>query len=323
MHATAGSLPDGTGWLCEVKYDGYRVLAGMTAGRPRIHYRRGSEGTESWPEIAAALALLPWDHVILDGELVVLDGDRPTFSRVQERFGVTRRRDALAAARRHPAQLLAFDLLALGDLDLRGLPLVERKSALREVLAGVHPVLRYVDHVEGPTKAAELQRRSRELGGEGVLAKRARSRYLPGRSREWIKVRQRPTFDFVVVGYSRPGDRVGALHVAGFHQSQLAYVGSVRTGFPRGFFENAHGLLSTIARPEPPCLGVATDVAETWVEPRIVVEVAYVEATPTGIVRHAEFVRLRPDKAADECRLPEGFGAGIEGRPLHRRRARW
>ena len=129
--------------------------------------------------------------------------------------------------------------------------------------------------------------------------------------------------DASVVGYSLPGARVAALHLAGFHDGKLVYAGSVRTGFPRGFIEGAHAHLRTIARPDPPCVGVEADVAETWVQPRIVVEVGYVEPTPGGVLRHAEFVRLRPDKAPEECLLPEGFGAGVEGRPVHQRRARW
>ena len=323
MHATAGPLPLGPGWLYELKADGYRVLAGRQRGRPHVRYRRGSEGTASWPELAAALAGLPFEDLVLDAELVVAEAGRPAFALVQQRFGLTRKREVEHAAARHPAQLLAFDLLALDGLDLRSLPLETRKAALGELLAGQPPTLQCVYHV-GLTQAQELYERARELGGEGVVAKRLRSLYQPGESKDWIKVRQAATLDAAVVGYSLGGGRVPALHLAGLHASEgLTYVGSVKTGFPRGFLSGAGELLPTIRRPDPPCRGVAADVAQAWVEPRIVVEVGYVEATPTGVLRHATFIRLRPDKPPEECVLPEGFGAGIEGRPLHHRRSRW
>ena len=320
MLASTGRLPTASGYLYELKFDGYRVLAGRTKGRAFLQYRRGSDGVRTWPELAGALESLPFTDVIVDGELVVEDEGRASFHLIQKRFGLTNPGAIAAAMAQYPARLLAFDLLAVADLDVRPVLLSERKAAVQEILTGAPPVLKYVEHA---TEGADLYRRSRELGGEGVVAKRADSRYQGGRGPAWVKVRLNPTMDFAVVGYSMPGERAQALHVGGYRDGELVYVGIVRGGLPRGFIEKADALLRPTAVESPACQGVEADVAETWVEPRVVVEVGFAEFTPTGVMRHSEFVRLRPDKAPAECVLDDGMGSGIDGRPIHSRRSRW
>jgi bifunctional non-homologous end joining protein LigD len=320
MLASPDQLPTGPGWIYELKYDGYRVLAGKDRGTPFLRYRRGSTGIAAWPEIAAALECLPYQDLVLDGELVVRAAGEASFHLIQKRFGLRKPAIIAEAMKSYPATLLVFDLLALEELDARPLKLTERKTTLADVLTGAAPALRYVEHTDD---GAHLYGRSRALGGEGVVAKRADSHYQGGRGSAWVKVRLNPTMDFVVVGYSLPGERAPALHVGGYHEGELIYVGTVRGGLPRGFIEKADALLRPTTVPAPPCRGVEPDVAETWVEPRVVLEVGVAEVTPSGVLRHAEFVRLRPDKRPSECALGEGVGAGIEGRPIHSRRSRW
>ncbi len=320
MLASAGKLPSGPGWIYELKFDGYRVFAGKEHGRPFLRYRRGSQAIATWPEIQAALDTLPHDDVILDGELVVTSGGRASFHHIQRRFGLTKPAAVAEAMTAYPARLLVFDLPALGTLDARPAPLVARKAALRAVVTGASEALH---HVGGAEDGADLFRRARELGGEGVVAKRADSVYRGGRGPAWVKVRQNPTMDFVVVGYTLPGERATALHVGGYRDGVLVYVGILRGGLPRGFVEKADALLRPTALSAPACIGVEPDVAETWVEPRVVVEAGVAEVTPSGVLRHAEFVRLRPDKRPEECALGDGVGAGIDGRPIHTRRSRW
>ena len=319
MLGATGALPTGPAWVFEPKYDGYRVLVGKEDGEPVIRYRRGSFGTSSWPELAASLRDLPFEDVILDAELTVSDGSRPSFGLVQQRFGVTGRAEAARAAEAHPGLLFCFDLLAVDGVDVRGLPLTDRKAALAALL---RPFRVAVEFVPATDDGRALFGTARLSGAEGVMAKRRNSTYQGARTGDWIKVRHNATSDLVIVGYSVPGDRVPALHVGGYSGDQLVYAGIVKTGFPRGFVDAADALLRESRRPAPPCKGVATDVAETWVEPSVVAEVAFVEATSSGVLRHAEFVRLRPDKSPLDCVLPEGMGSGIEGRPIHRRRRR-
>src|SRR5439155_9251338 len=162
-------------WVFELKYDGFRAISGRDDGRAVIHYRRGSEATSVHPDLAAALRELPVEHALLDGEIVVLDEQgRPSFQRLQKRALLTAPRDLERAVKELPATLFCFDLLALDDWDLRPLPLVERKRLLRLLLTDFRPV-RFVVHFVG--RGEEMFRGVRELGLEGIMAKRASSPY--------------------------------------------------------------------------------------------------------------------------------------------------
>jgi bifunctional non-homologous end joining protein LigD len=134
MLATPGKPFSRAGWLFEIKYDGYRVLGGKEHGRVRLFSRNANDFTAVFPEIAEALAALPYDDFLLDGEAVVHDAKGlPTFEGLQQRGRLVRGADIARAAVRWPATLYAFDLLLFGERDLRGLPLAARKAVLREL----------------------------------------------------------------------------------------------------------------------------------------------------------------------------------------------
>src|SRR5438105_4432058 len=174
-------------WLFELKYDGFRAIASRDGARPRIFYRRGADSTAVFPDLARALLALPAERFVADGEIVVLDETgRPVFQRLQKRALLTAPRDVERAAAELPATLFLFDLLAFDDYDLRGLPLIERKKLLARLVPAAGPI-RPVDHVVGQGRA--LYATVRELGLEGMVAKRAQSAYRSGRFRDWQKVR--------------------------------------------------------------------------------------------------------------------------------------
>jgi bifunctional non-homologous end joining protein LigD len=290
------------GWLFELKYDGFRLLAARE-GAARLRYRRGHDATATFPEIARAVSALPVDRVLLDGEVVVLDEQgKPDFQRLQRRVQLRRRPDIERAAVELPATLVLFDLLSLADFDLRGLPLRERKDLLRRILPPVGP-LRYLDHVEGKGEAlfAEIRR----MGLEGMMAKRADSPYRAARSADWQKIRIDRTGDFVVVGFTMPqGSRAafGALHLAVHGSAGLTYAGRVGTGFDDRTLADLRARLDALRRPEPPCAGpVPRGRAHVWVEPRLCCEVRYKEWTDEGLLRQPVFLRLRDDKAPEGC----------------------
>jgi bifunctional non-homologous end joining protein LigD len=294
------------GWIFELKYDGFRALAGRDEGRPVVQYRRGSDATRVHPDLAAALRALPVEHVVMDGEIVVLDEQgRPSFQRLQKRALLTAPRDLERATRELPATLFFFDLLAFDDWDLRALPLLQRKRLLRLLLPDLGP-LRYVDHIAG--RGEEMFRGVRELGLEGMMAKRADSPYRSGRAADWVKVRADRTADFAVVGFSAPeGSRsgFGSLHLAYANGGEFVYVGRAGSGFNESELRSLREELERDRLARPPCSGpVPKGRGHVWVSPRRVVEVRYKEITEDGLLRAPVFLRFREDKTPGECARP-------------------
>jgi bifunctional non-homologous end joining protein LigD len=290
-------------WLFEPKLDGYRILAARAKGTPRLLTRNGNDCATSFPEILRAVAALPFDGLVLDGEIVALDEQgKPSFQRLQSRARLSRPIDIRHAVVSTPVTYYGFDLLAFEDFDLRPLPLTARKAVLRRVLPPVG-ALRFLEHVEeeGETLYQEAER----LGLEGIVAKKAGAPYKAGRSPFWLKVRSRLTDDFVVVGYTAPkGARggFGALQLAEFVNGTLTYAGRAGTGFTEKQLGEVKRTLEAQRRPEPPCTGPIQGARETtWVEPTLVAEVEYTERTDEGLLRQPVFLRFRDDKAPEEC----------------------
>ena len=297
----AEAPPTGPGWLHELKYDGYRLLARREGTEVRLRYRSGDDATALFPEVVKAVGMLPADAV-LDGEVVVLGPDgRPSFQALQRR-GQLRPPDVPRAAVEAPATLFAFDLLALGRLDLRPLPLADRKRLLLMLVPRLGP-LRAAEHVEGPGEA--LLREVAARGLEGIVSKRAEAPYRSGRSAAWRKVRTERTGDFAVVGFTAPRGgraRLGALLLAVREGEGFTFAGSAGSGLTDRQLEELHARLAARARPTPPCAGpVPRTRGITWVEPEVVVEVRFKEWTGEGLLRQPVFLRVRDDKRPEEA----------------------
>ena len=290
-------------WIWEIKYDGFRLLAAREGLAARLRYRSGLDATAAFPDLVRALSGLAFERLVLDAEVVVLDDlGRPRFGLLQKRALLQRRLDIERAAVELPATLFAFDLLALGDFDLRTLPLLRRKSILRRVLPATGP-LRFADHVDERGEA--LYAEAGRMGLEGVVGKRADSPYRGGRSADWVKVRLDRTGDFAVVGFTAPeGARsgFGALHLGHWTKEGLVYAGRVGTGFSAKQLGQIGSALRAAARSTPACAGpVPRGRGHVWVEPELVCEVRYKEWTGEGLLRQPVFVRLRDDKPISEC----------------------
>ena len=305
------------GWLFELKLDGYRVIAGREHGEAVLLSRNGHDITATFPEIAKPVRALPFDGLVVDGELVVLDPrGHPSFQRLQNRAQLRGARDIRRAAVDNPASYYVFDLMALEGYDLRGLPLERRKALLAQLLPRLG-ALRYSEHWEkdGETLYAQVER----MGLEGIMAKQAASPYRSRRSAEWLKIRADHVADLVVVGYSQPkGSRggFGALHVAGYQDGKLIYAGRVGTGFSEKQLQEVAAQLERSQRPLPPAEGpVPTGTQHHWVEPELVVEVRYKEWTADHLLRQPVFLRFRDDKDPQDCELPVSSDqTGEEGR---------
>ena len=335
------------GWLFELKLDGYRLLASKSRGEALLLTRNGNDYTRVFPEIARAVKALPFDEFIVDGEVVCLDAQgKPSFSRLQQRGKLTSPEDTARAAVELPATFYAFDMLAFEDFDLRPLQLVERKRLLMDALPKLGPV-RSLDHIEREGERFLQQVTALDL--EGIIAKKADSKYARGRSNCWLKMKAEKTGDFVIVGFTKPsGSRshFGALQLADYVNGDLVYAGRVGTGFSEALLREIGGMLTPIVCKQAQCLGPLLDSMDepldtvaipetrttTWVHPVYTCEVRYREMTPDGLLRHAAFLRLRNDKRPADCvrqgtklPAPETFDIEPEeqlhGRAIKRRKA--
>jgi bifunctional non-homologous end joining protein LigD len=299
------------GWVFEVKLDGYRMRVARSGGVGRLITRNGNDYTAAFPELARAVSALPYDGLLMDGELVILDEQgRPSFQRLQNRARLSRPLDIRHAAVESPATLYLFDLMALEGYDLRPLPLVKRKAILQRLLPEVGP-LRYAVHFEQQGEALYYQ--AVGMGLEGIVAKKADAPYTSGRSERWLKVRADRTGDFVVVGFTHPrGSRggFGALHLGAYRDGALVYIGRAGSGFSAKQLKEVAADLERLEQPKPSFVGPGPAEAESrWVKPELVAEVRYKEITDDGLLRQPVFLRFRDDKQPAEC-VVEGTGRG-------------
>ncbi|HKJ02285.1 MAG TPA: DNA ligase D [Longimicrobiales bacterium] len=316
MLATAQEAPfTREGWIFELKYDGYRLLAERVGREPYLRSRAGHDLTLTFPEIARAVRGLPLEGLVLDGEVVVHDAEgMPSFSKLQKRGRILNKADALRASIELPAILYAFDILALEGRDLRELPLLTRKELLREVLPSVGPI-RYADHI--PVQGEAMFEQVTAMRLEGVVGKKADSPYRGGRSPHWIKVRTVRVEDFVVVGWTEPqGSRAGfgALHIAQYDGDDLVYLGSVGSGFTDAELDDVVDVLEGIGVDACPCTRgpLPKGRKHHWVSPALVVEVKYKELTDQGLARQPSFGRFRTDKRPEECVVEAAAAADVE-----------
>jgi len=285
--------PVGDGWLHETKWDGYRIVAVGAKGKVRLWSRNAIEWTHKVPELAQAVASLGAHSLQLDGEMVVLRGERDDFNALQAR---------LSAENADPAIYVVFDVPHLNGHSLRKVPLLERKEILEKLLRShPHPLLRYSEHQIGNGAAALARAISK--GYEGIISKRTQSPYCGTRNGDWVKVKDRPSDEFVVIGYTEPkGTRsgLGALLLAKPLDGRLVYIGRVGTGFTDALLRELRKQLEAARVKETPAdltLMDRKDRAEArWTRPKIVVEVFYQGLGSTGLLRQPAFKTMRLDK---------------------------
>jgi len=300
-------------WLFEFKYDGYRALVFREDDDVRLLSRRGNDFASAFPDLVNAVMRLPYRRFLMDGEIVVEDeSGLPSFQRLQQRARLSRAPDIRRAQVSLPARLWLFDLLGFEDWDVRTMPLTERKALLRRLLPSTGTI-RFSDHIEQHGEA--LYKQAVSLGLEGVIGKKASGPYRSGRSGEWLKVRALKTDEFVIVGWTaakggRPG--FGALHLAQHEDGELRWMGQVGTGFTDRQLGDLLRRMHDARVEKPMCVGAPEGRGHGWTRPEMVCEVRYLERTDDGMLRQPAFLRMRPDKAPEECISP-GDGAGAGG----------
>jgi bifunctional non-homologous end joining protein LigD len=315
MLATSIAQPfDGSEWLFEIKWDGYRAVAFIESGKIRLVSRNQNDLTARYPELKDLPNFVKAKNAILDGEVVALDEQgRASFSLMQQRTGFRPGGRRAATNADVPVLYYAFDLLYLDGYDWRRVPLEDRKKKLASILA-TGDSLRYSDHYEQQGKA--LFEIARQKGLEGILAKRRDSIYQERRSGEWLKIKIRHRLEAVIGGYTEPeGSRAhfGSI-VLGLYdkQGRLIHVGQAGSGFNQESLSEISKLLKKRETKQKPFYGDVEALRKvTWVKPDLVAEIEYAEWTDGASggsgpkLRAPVFLGLRDDKDPKECVLDE------------------
>ncbi len=307
MLATLAEIPKKGRYLYELKLDGVRIIATKDARGVDLRYRSGRAAHEAYPEIARAIAALPVDRVVLDGEIVAFDErGRPSFERLSRRIHGERRPDMRVALAETPVVYVAFDLLALGALDLVALPLLERKKLLTALLRGGRGLVRALDHLE--SGGDKLFAFCQENGLEGIVSKRVDSTYRQGpkRTTDWIKTKTAEEALFVVVGMTRgesSRQKLGALDVATYEGDDLVVRSKVGSGLDDASVAALLALLGPLASAEPTAKGSyeASPRGRTFVRPEVVVRVRFHEWSEDGSLRHPVFLGIEEGADPRAC----------------------
>jgi DNA ligase D-like protein (predicted ligase) len=289
----------GDDWLLERKFDGERCVARKAGSDVRLESRTGKDLTGTYPEVSAAVAAQRSRDLLLDGEVVAYDGDQTSFTRLQQRLGVTRPSSEHVA--KYPVVYCVFDLLAVDGEDLTDRPYVERRARLTKTIRSTSAL----QHTEAWSDDSE--RRFAEAcrsGWEGLIAKRADAPYVAGRSKDWLKLKCVWEQEFVIGGYTEPsGSRTdfGALLVGYYEEGSLRYAGKVGTGYTKATLHDLGSRLRKLETAAPAFVDARPlPRGAHWTRPDLVAQIGFAEWTSDARLRQPRFLGLRDDKSPAE-----------------------
>ncbi|MDQ1470563.1 MAG: bifunctional non-ous end joining protein LigD [Bryobacterales bacterium] len=273
--------PTGDRWVHEIKFDGYRVQLHLANDDIKIFTRRGNDWTKRFRKIAADAYLINAGSAIIDGEVVVPAADGTTdFSVLQNELKGNSNRIIM----------VAFDLLYLNGQDVRKLPLLERKAALKKLIAKT--AIQFSESFE--LDGREMFKHACKAGLEGVVSKVRDSRYPSDRTNDWVKVTCAQRETLPIAGFALDGGKWDGIYIGREKAGQLIYAGKVDHGFTPESEKELRARLKPLIRKTQP---YAKKIAHRgiWVEPSLLAEIEYRAKSAEGKVRHPFFKGIRED----------------------------
>jgi bifunctional non-homologous end joining protein LigD len=291
--------PDDPSWVHEIKFDGYRIQARLADGEAKLLTRKALDWADRFRPIADAVAELPVEQALLDGE-IVSESERgiSSFSQLQQ---------DLSEGRSDRLVYLVFDLLHLDGHDLTKEPLVERKKVLQALLENLprDALIRFSEHFDEP--GSTLLRHACQMDLEGIISKRANAPYRSGRGGDWLKIKCSNNQEFVVGGFAPStvdSKAIGALILGYYEDGQLHYAGRAGTGYSHMMARDLYGRLQPLRTAKPAFVEIPKEETAArnakWVEPRLVVEADFRGWTHGNRIRQASFQGIREDKSPKE-----------------------
>jgi bifunctional non-homologous end joining protein LigD len=308
--------PSGDEWIHELKFDGYRMLCRIDRGRVTFWSRNGKDWTEKFLNVIEAVKLLKLTSAILDGEIVIVDAQgRTSFQKLQR---------AMGKATTSGFAYEVFDLIYLDGFDLTSTPLTDRKTLLRDVVGSTtRGVVRYSEHIQG--NGDEFFKHACEYDIEGIVSKLAKSPYESTRNRNWLKVKCVKQQEFVIAGYTPSSKGLlgfGSLVLGVYEKGKLVYAGRVGTGFTFKQRGDLKKQLDKLARKNSPLVAIPKDPGlrlTQWTEPKMIAEVAFMEWTSDGSIRHPSFQGLREDKNPEDVIREQPTADADKTKPKYKR----
>jgi DNA ligase D-like protein (predicted ligase)/DNA ligase D-like protein (predicted polymerase)/DNA ligase D-like protein (predicted 3'-phosphoesterase) len=311
MLATGGYEPfDRKGWWFEPKFDGVRTLLYLEGESVRLLSRTGRDQTATYPELGRLYRRISATNAVLDGEIVATDeAGKTSFELLQQRMNLASAPEIERVRKKIPVELVVFDLLWVDGEDITDEPLSARRERLSSLVLedkGIRMIYWVADD------GLRFHQAAVKLGLEGVIAKRAASRYQPGRrTDDWRKIKILKRQDCVILGWT-PGQRgrsgaFGALLLGAYREGRLCWIGQVGTGFTDRMLADMMKRLKAIEtdRPAVEDPGLAKLKEARWVRPELVCDVEYLQMTAAGKLRAPSFKGLRPDKLPEDCLIEE------------------
>jgi bifunctional non-homologous end joining protein LigD len=284
---------DSAEFIFEIKWDGYRALAGVSQGQVDLYSRNFKSFNDKYPSIVEVLKKVK-EQVIFDGEIVAYNqAGSPSFQALQN----------LGTENNTKIEYVIFDILYLNGKDLTNEAQVERKEILREILIK-YPLLTYGDYIEN--SGIKFFNLAAERNLEGIIAKRRDSKYIPGfRSDNWLKIKNHKTDEGIIVGFTEPRGsraRFGALVLGQYRNNdELTFIGHTGTGFTdRTLNDLYHKMKPLITEKSPFKTKIPLNSPITWIKPKLVAQLKFTEWTASNHMRHPVFLGLREDKKAKE-----------------------